>query len=275
VTVPRLSRDTEKPFRDALGHAIRNEIDEMEEELLRLTDEQILSCLSLCVHVTGYVAINACGGRWPDEEDLRQIGEVATKSNNARAFGLKAQDAYAYVQRVVLGADEHWWEYLNRIEEAWEVAQVTDLDLLPALMFRARRPVVPAELQSPSGGTDAASSASLRTPSTRQPGAAVPSGLFALVWSGYRREAVNRSHAPAPNTSVPPSRLVVSLTAIPLGWLPASTQPPPFDPLWLDLRQRGSFMPSMSFHQPRIAGQALVFSEAPRLADARTSGPRS
>lgn len=189
MTVPRLSRDTEKPFRDALGHAIRNEIDEMEEELLRLTDEQILSCLSLCVHVTGYVAINACGGRWPDEEDLRQIGEVATKSNNARAFGLKAKDAYAYVKRVVLGAeqldvvlsppedaatltffitgrllvafrkaDEHWWEYLNRIEEAWEVAQVTDLDLLPALMFRARQPAASAEPQSPSEGTGTVSS---------------------------------------------------------------------------------------------------------------------
>lgn len=36
-------------------------------------------------------------------------------------------------------AEEHWWEYLNRIEEAMEAALATDLDLLPALMLRSRR----------------------------------------------------------------------------------------------------------------------------------------
>jgi len=192
VTIPRLSRDIEKPFRDALGHAIRNEIDEMEEELLRLTDEQIASCLSLCVHVTGYVTIDACGGRWPDGEDLRQMGETAPESKNARAFGLKEEDAYAYVKRVVFGGErldvvlppperaatlsfvitghlvvafsrgyDHWWHYLDKIEGAWEAAQVTDLALLPALMFRARGPAAP---QSPPGGTGAGSSVSLRIP---------------------------------------------------------------------------------------------------------------
>jgi len=189
VTIPRLSRDIEKPFRDALGHAIRNEIDEMEEELLNLTDEQIFSCLTLCVHVTGYIAIDVCGKQWPDEDNLRRLGKAAPKSNNARAFGLKEEDAYAYVKRVVLGGErldlvfsppehaatlsfvitghlvvafskgyDHWWEYLNRIEEAYEVAQVTDLALLPALMLRARRPTSPAGPESPSGATGAGSS---------------------------------------------------------------------------------------------------------------------
>jgi len=40
-------------------------------------------------------------------------------------------------------ADQHWWEYLNRIEAALESAQTADLDLLPALMLRARRPTSP------------------------------------------------------------------------------------------------------------------------------------
>ena len=178
MTVPRLSPDIEKPFRDALEHAIRNEIDEMREGLLRRTDEQIASCLNLCAIVAGYVAIDVCGRQWPDEDNLRRLGEATTKSDNARAFGLKAEDSYAYVKRVALRgealnavlspiedaatlsfvitgrllvafrpADQHWWEYLNKIEEAYEAALATDLDLLPALMLRSRR------LTSP-GATD-------------------------------------------------------------------------------------------------------------------------
>jgi len=174
MTIPRISTDIEKPFRDALGHAIRNEIDEMHEGLLRLNDEQIASCLSLCAFVSGYVAIDVCGRQWPDEDNLRRLGEATTKSNNARAFGLKAQDSYAYVKRTALRgeplntvlsppddaatlsfvitgrllvvfrpADQHWWEYLNKIEEVMEVAMAADLDLLPALMLRSRRAASP------------------------------------------------------------------------------------------------------------------------------------
>jgi len=91
MAIPRISADVEKPFRDALGHAIRNELQEMREGLLRLTDEQIASCLSLCA----IVAIDVCGRQWPDEDNLRRLGEAATESDNARAFGLKAEDSYA------------------------------------------------------------------------------------------------------------------------------------------------------------------------------------
>jgi hypothetical protein len=38
----------------------------------------------------------------------------------------------------------HWWEYLNKIEDALEAAVAADLDLLPALMLRARRLASPA-----------------------------------------------------------------------------------------------------------------------------------
>ncbi len=170
MTIPRMSPDTEKPFRDALGHAIRNEFEEMRQVLLRLSEEQIAYCLSLCVHVSGYIAIDVCGRQWPNEVNLHVIAEAATKSTFARQFGLKAKDSYAFVKRVALGfepldkvfpspedaatlsfvitghllaafgrGDEDWWEYLNRIEEVYEVAQATDLDLLPALMLRSRR----------------------------------------------------------------------------------------------------------------------------------------
>ena len=180
MTIPRISADIEKPFRDAVGHALRNELEEMREGLLRLTDGQIASCLNLCAFVSGYVAIDVCGRQWPDEDNLRRLGQATTTSNNARAFGLRAEDSYAYVKRVALRGepldtvlspvedaatlsfvitghllvafsteDQHWWEYLNRIEEAMEAALATDLDLLPALMLRSRR------LSSP-GAADAA-----------------------------------------------------------------------------------------------------------------------
>lgn len=170
MTIPRISADIEKPFRKAVGHALRNEFEEMREGLLRLTDEEIASCLNLCAFVAGYVAINACGRQWPDEDNLRRIAEGTTTSNNARAFGLRAEDSYAYVKRVALrgeplnavlspiedaatlsfvitghllvtfsAAEEDWWEYLNKIEETMEAALATDLDLLPALMLRSRR----------------------------------------------------------------------------------------------------------------------------------------
>ena len=128
----------------------------------------------MCAFVSGYVAIDVCGRQWPIEDNLRRLAEGTTKSNNARAFGLKAQDSYAYVKRVALGgeplntvlsppedagtlsfvitghllvafstAEEEWWEYLNRIEAALEGAQTADLDLLPALMLRARQVTSP------------------------------------------------------------------------------------------------------------------------------------
>jgi hypothetical protein len=170
MTIPRISPDIEKPFRDALGHAIRNELEEMREVLLHLNQEQFAACLSLCAHVTGYVAIDVCGRQWPNEANIHVIAKAATKSTFAREFGLKEDDSYAFVKRVALGfepidkvfpspedaitlsfvitshllaafgrGDEEWWEYLNMIEETYEAAKSADLDLLPALMLRARR----------------------------------------------------------------------------------------------------------------------------------------
>jgi hypothetical protein len=186
--VPRLSPTIEKPFRKALGQALRNEIDQMHEDLMRLSDEQIASCINLCTIVSGWIAVSVCGGRWPDEVDLRQLGEAPTESKNARAFGVKEEDAYAYIKRVALGGEplnavfpslpeastlafvitghlvvafskyeETWSAYLDKVEDAWERAQVADLDLLPGLMLRSRHPVPRAAPESPSG-TEAASS---------------------------------------------------------------------------------------------------------------------
>lgn len=160
----------EKPFRDAVDRAIKNQIDDMKSALLALDDGQAAFCLGMCAAVTGYVAIDVCGRQWPDEENRRGIAQAATESAGAREFGLKAEDSYAYLTRVALGferldevfpdpedaatipfvvtgqlllsfhpADVKWWHYLNRIEDVIEFTEKADLDLIPGLMLRSRR----------------------------------------------------------------------------------------------------------------------------------------
>jgi hypothetical protein len=177
-----MSPDIEKPFRKSLGHALRNEIDQLHEGLALLTEEQIGFCVKLCAYVSGHVAIDACGKQWPDPDNLRQLGKAATESANAEAFGLKEEDAYAYVKRVALrgeplntvlsppkaaitlsfyitaqliaefsGDYDHWWDYLDVIETAWETAQATDPNLLPSLMLRSYRDGFAAERERQSG----------------------------------------------------------------------------------------------------------------------------
>jgi hypothetical protein len=55
--------------------------------------------------------------------------------------GLAAVPLYA-TANLLLGfrpRDKHWWEYLDQIWEAAEVAERTSLTVLPALMLRARK----------------------------------------------------------------------------------------------------------------------------------------
>lgn len=175
VRVKRIPREIEKPFRDAVGHAIRNEFDDLKETLFALTDEQIEVCLNLCGFATGYVAIDVCGRQWPNEDNRRGIAKAATNSDNAMAFGLTQREAYDYLVRVVLGSErldevfppgesegDHdaitlsfvitgqlllsfhpngikWWDYLNIIENVYEVTLIADLAVLPGLMLVSRK----------------------------------------------------------------------------------------------------------------------------------------
>lgn len=171
-TPPRI----EKPFRHALGHAIRNEFDDFRDTLGDLPDEELMGCMGLCVFTAGYVAISVCGREWPDEDNLRDIAKATTKSSFARSFGLSADDSYAYIKRVALqfepldqvfpdarfDAEEQrdplvlafkitghlltaycpeeleWPQFLDKIEEANEIAAAMNLDVLPGMMLRAR-----------------------------------------------------------------------------------------------------------------------------------------
>jgi hypothetical protein len=175
VHVKRIPREIEKPFRDALGHAVRNEFEDLKETLFALTDEQIEACLNLCGFAAGYVAIDVCGRQWPDEDNRRSLAQAATKSSNAQDFGLTQHEAYDYLVRVVLGSERldevfppdesegnhdaitlsfvitgqlllsfhpegiKWWDYLNIIENVYEVTATADLAILPGLILVSRK----------------------------------------------------------------------------------------------------------------------------------------
>ena len=122
--------------------------------------------------VTGYVAIDACERRWPNDASVRNIAEhVANTGRIVKDIGLNTQQVYDFISRVALHfespedvfpvADEavrlpfivtahtlgtyrpremEWWEFLDVIEDAIERAWAMDLDVFPALMLRSRMP---------------------------------------------------------------------------------------------------------------------------------------
>jgi hypothetical protein len=170
MAIDRMSPDFEKPFRKALGHAIRGEIADMAGVLLDLDDKHAAFCLAMCSNVTGFVAIDVSQRQWPNETDIRDIAGAATRWPEGDTFDLREEDSYAYVKRVALGfeplhevfpdpetsgtlpfvitgrllvsfhpADVKWWDYLSRIEDVVEATAQADLDLLPGLMLRSRR----------------------------------------------------------------------------------------------------------------------------------------
>lgn len=175
MAIEHIDPKVEKPFRAALGHALRGELSEMNHLLEELSVDQGGAALGLCILVTGYVAIDVCGRRWPGNASVRSIAEhVANTGRIVKEIGLKTQQVYDFISRVALGgepledvfpdADEgaklpfivaahtlgtyhpreiEWWEFLDAIEYALEKAWATDLNVLPALMLRARMPARP------------------------------------------------------------------------------------------------------------------------------------
>jgi hypothetical protein len=170
MSIKRLSPEIEKPFREALGHAARAETEELESFLKRLTDEQVVEGIALCVFAAGYTAIDVVGREWPSEANLRRMASGTTSGANAQKLGLREQDVYDFIARVALLFEPindvfpepermitlpfyitahllvsfgptgiEWWEFLDKIETMLEVAENADVNLTPAMMLRARQ----------------------------------------------------------------------------------------------------------------------------------------
>jgi hypothetical protein len=163
----RIDPNTEKPTRDLLGHAIRGELDEMSRLVYAIGDQRYLECITLCIAITGYVAVDVCRIQWPADADLREIARHAASTSDD--YDLDETAVFDFLSRIVFGADKldqvfpdlavsttlpvlatarillsfcprdkDWWEYLDVIEVASEQATVVDPAVLPALMFMVR-----------------------------------------------------------------------------------------------------------------------------------------
>jgi hypothetical protein len=156
----------EQPTRKMLGHAMRGELDDLAAVVRAEGNDVLVRGIPLCMFVSAYIAIDV-SDRWPTDADLREIAKHAAES--ATRLDITEQEIYEYLSRVALGSeklddvfsiegfatvplfatanllltfrpkDKHWWEYLDQIWDAAEVAERTSLAVLPALMIRAAR----------------------------------------------------------------------------------------------------------------------------------------
>jgi len=157
----------EEPTRRLIGHVIRGELDELEQEIQQMGDDAYRESLALCVLAAGYIVVDVAE-RWPADADVREIARHASASSETVELG--EDDAYTFLSRAALGGetldqvfesvkdiagvplwttsalllgfrprDKHWWEYLDTIWNALDAAEDTDLSILPALMLRSKR----------------------------------------------------------------------------------------------------------------------------------------
>ncbi|MBO0804390.1 MAG: hypothetical protein J2P25_15110 [Nocardiopsaceae bacterium] len=178
----------EEPFRDALDHAAKRRTGELRALRERMTSQQIDAAVSLCGLVVAYTAINTVSRRWPTDSGLRLMAKKTVEGGNRdEQSGVTEQNMYLFLSQCALGfkpfaevfsdvfndpdeffaapfyltinllatflpKDKTIWEFLDVIEDAYEKAWVADLNLLPALMVRARMPQ-PEGASDGSGGS--------------------------------------------------------------------------------------------------------------------------
>ncbi|MBO0803824.1 MAG: hypothetical protein J2P25_12220 [Nocardiopsaceae bacterium] len=183
-----LPREFEAPFREALDHAAKRQVGDLHALLTGMTEQQLDIALSMCGFVAAYTAINTVNRRWPTDGGLRLMAEKAVKGFEEDApYGATEENVYLYLSKCALGFQSYAdvfgdafssleetlaapffitidllatfapkektiWEFLDVIEDAYEKAWLLDLNLLPALMVRARMPQ-PEGASDGSGGS--------------------------------------------------------------------------------------------------------------------------
>jgi hypothetical protein len=170
--IARIDTKAEKALREALTSTARIEADQIEPALAGLDDRERAEALGIALIVTCYVAVDACGAKWPNDASIRQIAEdLATAGTTAKRLHLDAEEIYAYLSRAVFGPERAEdvipdeptftrlpvivaeqalavycpkeigiWDYLDQIESAIEIASALDTTVLPAAVMRAYLP---------------------------------------------------------------------------------------------------------------------------------------
>jgi hypothetical protein len=154
--------------RDLLGHAVKGELSEFAAVAEAIGEQRYREAGSLCLRVSGYIAIDVCGQEWPGCADVRGLAAIA--ANGDARFCLEEHDVYEYLAYVSLGIhpiqeifpDEkkaatlpffvtailldayrpegkEWWEYLDVIEKALDDAAPLAPETIPAAVLLARK----------------------------------------------------------------------------------------------------------------------------------------
>jgi hypothetical protein len=157
----------EAPTREMLDHAIKHQLEDLSALIVAKGDKVLVGAVNLCTFAAAYIAIDVSGMRWPSEVVLRKIAHNASQS--AARLPVTEDHIFEFLSRVALGKEmlddvfspggagvvpiyatasmlltffpegKHWFEYLDQIWNAAEVAARISTDVLPALMIRARK----------------------------------------------------------------------------------------------------------------------------------------
>lgn len=156
----------EEPLRELLGHAIRDELDDVAEKMLEAGEQVYEAIRALCVQVSAYITIDV-SNRWPAEADLHEVAKIGARS--VTKLPVTEDEMYEFLARSVFGFErivdvfpdakrasivplfttanillsfshegKHWSDYLDVIESGIEASEETSLFVLPSLMYRHR-----------------------------------------------------------------------------------------------------------------------------------------
>jgi hypothetical protein len=179
--IPRFDAKAEMALRKAFTSVARLDGDPVESALAELNDRERTEALGLALMITGYVMVDVCDARWPNQASVRRIAkDLATTGKVARRYELDAGRVFEYLSQVVIGQDrvgdfssvEHSfgdlvvvvaeqalvvycpkgmeiWDYLDQIESAIEEAWVLKTTVLPAAVLRSYLPQTKAGAGAP------------------------------------------------------------------------------------------------------------------------------
>lgn len=132
--------------RELIGHALRVELDDLDKELDRMSDDARTDVIGHAAVIAWFITVDDNGGKVPSPDDLRETAEDAAAVEDRAK--LSVETVYTYLSQCVFGdvspfdalslADakrmpfivagnllasvrrdgEEWYEYLDRVEAA-------------------------------------------------------------------------------------------------------------------------------------------------------------
>jgi hypothetical protein len=150
--------------RKMLACSIAGDFDGLGELIAEAGEDKYRKVLAYCLLIAGYLVVDICGGDWPSDANIRNISR--TVAEREIEIELDQDDIYNYLSTVVVGfqplnvglTDQQlqfifpvvatgsmlftyrpkgmkWYEYLNRIQVAYDRAEITAGWVLPAMVL--------------------------------------------------------------------------------------------------------------------------------------------